>query len=102
MLAGQSEYVDGALWAAYNTLNQSAIMAEQLAQDSRGHDAVVWRFEERARLQRSCAHVLRGVLEGSDHTIPVEERDAGAALPVDEPARTQDQEQPGNAARSTH
>ncbi|HEV8194579.1 MAG TPA: chemotaxis protein CheB [Ktedonobacterales bacterium] len=83
MLVGQSEYVDEALWAAYNTLNESAIIAQRLAQDSRtqGHTSIADRFEERARLQRSRAHILHGVLEGSDHTIPVNDQAAPRSLP---------------------
>jgi two-component system chemotaxis response regulator CheB len=75
MLAGQSEALDEALWVAYNVLNESALMAERLAQEARerSHNAVARRFDERAQLQRTRAHVLRGVLGDADHLVPVAE-----------------------------
>jgi two-component system chemotaxis response regulator CheB len=99
MLAGQSEYLDEALWAAYNTVIESALMAERLADEAgiNGHYAVAERFEDRVRLQRSRAHIVRGVLGDSDHTVPVEDQPAARPMQGEQVVPEEDEERPAHA-----
>lgn len=77
MLAGQSEALEDALWNAYNTLQESALVAERMATDAhrRGHKHVAARLDERTRLQRKRAAVVRAVLGDDEGAVPGVEED---------------------------
>jgi two-component system chemotaxis response regulator CheB len=64
MLAEQSEALEGALWMALNTLEESALVAERLADDAteRRHQHVATRFVEKAQESRRRAETIRRVL----------------------------------------
>jgi two-component system, chemotaxis family, protein-glutamate methylesterase/glutaminase len=64
MLAGKSEALEGAMWTALNTLEESTQMSWRLAADSRarGHEHAATRFEERARKTRGQADLIREAL----------------------------------------
>jgi two-component system, chemotaxis family, protein-glutamate methylesterase/glutaminase len=81
MIAGQSEALDEALWAAFNTLNESAILSERLAADARvrGHTYMARRMAERAREQRKRASVVRAVIGEGNGVAPAPDEDAGEA-----------------------
>lgn len=66
VLDGKEEALEDALYAALNTLEESADMAEKLAARSRqgGHGHAVKRFETRARGARKQAETIRRVLTG--------------------------------------
>jgi len=66
VLDGKEEALEDALYAALNTLEESADMAEKLAARSRrgGHGHAVERFETRAREARKQAQTIRRVLTG--------------------------------------
>jgi two-component system chemotaxis response regulator CheB len=63
-LDGKSEALESALYAALNTLEESAEMANRLATRSRqhGHTHAASRFEKRARNARRQAATIRAVL----------------------------------------
>ena len=64
MLDEKSEVLEQALYAALNTLEENALMADRLAARSRhhhrGHAAA--RFEKRAEESRQQAKIIRRVL----------------------------------------
>lgn len=66
VLDGKEEALEEALYAALNTLEESADMAEKLAHRSQqgGHGHAVERFETRAREARKQANTIRRVLTG--------------------------------------
>lgn len=72
ILAGQSEALEDALWSAYNTLQESALVAERMASDARrrGHEYIAARLTERARQQRERASAVRAVLGEANDTVP--------------------------------
>ena len=63
-LAEKSDTLESALWAAMNTLEESAAMAERLAGEARQrqHHRVAERFEERVQSSRQRAALIRDVL----------------------------------------
>jgi two-component system chemotaxis response regulator CheB len=75
-LDGKSEALESALYAALNTLEESAEMADRLAARSRqhGHAHAASRFEKRARNARRQAATIRVVLVKE---TPVSSADAG-------------------------
>lgn len=81
MLAGQLEVLEDALWSAYNTLRESAMVAERLAADARrrGHEHVAARMDERAALQRRRSETVRMVLGEGNGTVPAPRGDETAA-----------------------
>ena len=72
VLAGQSEALEDALWSAYNTLRESAMIAERLAAAARlrGHDHVAKRMTERSAQQQKRADVVLAVLGDGTGTVP--------------------------------
>ncbi len=68
MLDEKSEAMESALYVALNTLEESAMMSDRLAQRSReqGHEHAAARFEQRAREARHQAQVIRQVLAGEE------------------------------------
>ncbi len=74
MLASQADALDETLWTAYETLCESALLAERFAAESRDHGRphVAERLEERARAQRRRAERLRGVIGDGDDTVPLD------------------------------
>ena len=71
MLEEKSEVLENALYLALNTLEESARIAERMADRSRGHgrNRVGARFEERAREAKEQAAVIRQILtEGKPET----------------------------------
>jgi len=68
VLESQSEALEDALRNAYNTLTESALVAERLAADvrGRGHTQVAQRLEERAAQQRRRAETVRKVIGQGD------------------------------------
>ena len=81
MIAGQSEALDEALWAAFNTLNESAILSERLAAEAhaRGHTYMAHRMTERAREQRTRASVVRAVIGEGNGVALAPDEGAGEA-----------------------
>ena len=75
-LDGKLEALESALYAALNTLEESAEMADRLAARSRqhGHAHATSRFESRAREARRQAGTIRAVLVGE---TPNSSADAG-------------------------
>lgn len=67
VMAGQSVALEDALWMAVNTLQESALVAEQLAKsaEERHHGHVAARFTAKARESRRQARVIRTVIEGA-------------------------------------
>ncbi len=67
MLAGKSEALEGAMWTALNTLEESTQMSQRLAADSsaRGQEHAAARFEERARKTRGQDSLIRQALDNS-------------------------------------
>jgi two-component system chemotaxis response regulator CheB len=70
MLDEKSEALENALYAAMNTLEESALMADRLAARSREqqHEHAAVRFEKRAREARQQAETIRRVLVGAEET----------------------------------
>ena len=66
MLDEKTEALEGALYAALNTLEENVAMAEGLASRSRqsGHEHAAARFETRAHEARERAEIIRHVLVG--------------------------------------
>ena len=66
MLDEKDEALESALYAALNTLEESALMSDGLANRSRdsGHEHAAARFAERAREARKQAETIRRVLTG--------------------------------------
>jgi two-component system chemotaxis response regulator CheB len=73
VLVEKSVALENALYAALNTLEESAEMADRLAARSREHRHAVARFEERAREARRQAAVIRQVLTGGASAAPAED-----------------------------
>ncbi|MGA7615271.1 MAG: chemotaxis protein CheB [Thermoanaerobaculia bacterium] len=74
MLEAQGETLEGALWAALATLDESATLARRLAEQHRGRGLpwIAQRFEEREQIARERASLVRQALLGvSLHEIPV-------------------------------
>jgi len=71
-LAEQAQALEEALWAALNTLQESAVLAERMVQQARerGHEHLAARFETKVRESEQRAAVLRQVLL-KDETIAV-------------------------------
>lgn len=65
MLAGNSEALEGAMWNALNTLEESTQLSQRLAADSRarGQEHAAARFEERARKTKGQAGLIRQALD---------------------------------------
>jgi two-component system, chemotaxis family, protein-glutamate methylesterase/glutaminase len=74
VLDGKTEELEQALYAALNTLEENALMADRLAARSRqhGHGHAQARFEERARKARQQAAVIRRVLTEGASTAPAD------------------------------
>jgi two-component system chemotaxis response regulator CheB len=74
MLAGQAQAIEEAMWAALNTLEESAIISRRLAREARerNHLRVAERFDERERNARQRAQAIRQVLLNGDETLPTE------------------------------
>jgi two-component system chemotaxis response regulator CheB len=74
MLDGKTEALENALYVAFNTLEESAAMAERLAARSREqqNDHAARRFEERARDSRRRAAVIRHVLTEGATDVPAD------------------------------
>jgi two-component system chemotaxis response regulator CheB len=74
VLDGQYEAVETALWTALETLTESALMADHMAQQARGrgHYMLEKRFHEKARSAQQRAAVIRDVLNKSVAIIPPE------------------------------
>jgi two-component system chemotaxis response regulator CheB len=68
MLAMQSEALDQSLWTAYETLCESALLAERFAAESRGRgqEVLAAQLEERARVQRLRAERMRAIIADGD------------------------------------
>ena len=68
MLDEKSEALENTLYAAMNTLEESALMADRLAARSREqqHEHAAVRFEKRAREARQQAETIRRVLVGAE------------------------------------
>jgi two-component system chemotaxis response regulator CheB len=64
LLAGQSDALEDAVWAAYRALRESAMLAKRLAAraESQGFAEVATKYELRHREALERAHLLRGVL----------------------------------------
>lgn len=64
LLAEQSEALEDAFWVAYRALEESAELAQRMAERARlrGHTHSVAHFEERARDARQRAELVRDVL----------------------------------------
>ena len=75
MLASQADALDDALWTAYETLCESALLAERFAAESRdrGHPFVAAQLEERARAQRRRAELVRGIISDGDGAVPLDD-----------------------------
>ncbi len=71
-LTTQLEALEEALWSAYNTLRESALVAERLADDARrrGHDYVAVNMDRRAMQQQQRADVVRGLISETIETEP--------------------------------
>lgn len=65
MLAGNSEALEGAMWNALNTLEESTQLSQRLAADSRarGQEHAAARFEDRARKTKGQAGLIRQALD---------------------------------------
>jgi two-component system, chemotaxis family, protein-glutamate methylesterase/glutaminase len=65
LLAGQSEALEEAVWAAYRALRESATLAKRLADRSakQGLDSVAEQYRLRYEEAQTRAELLRGVLE---------------------------------------
>lgn len=65
LLAGQSEALEEAIWAAYRALRESAMLAKRLADraTSQGLTSVAKQYEVRYRDATGRADLIRGVLE---------------------------------------
>lgn len=76
VLDGKLEALESALYAALNTLEEGAEMADKLATRSReyGHTHAASRFESRAQDSRRQAKIIREVLVGNE---PAAQADAG-------------------------
>ena len=74
--AAKSEALDEALWAAYNTLRESALMAQRLAAEARAreHLGVAARFEARAREQIRRSEAILTVVAEESGVVPLDER----------------------------
>lgn len=72
VLAGQSEALEDALWSAYNTLRESAMVAERLAADARrlGRNHIARRMAERSAQQRKRAEVVLTVIGEGTGPVP--------------------------------
>ncbi|MGH2487798.1 MAG: chemotaxis protein CheB, partial [Ktedonobacterales bacterium] len=77
VLDGQYEAIEVALWTALETLTESALMADHLAQQARGrgHRMIEKRFREKAGAARERAAIIRDVLNKSGAIIPPERPD---------------------------
>ena len=75
VMAGQSVALEDALWMAVNTLQESALVAEQLAKsaEERHHEHVAARFAAKARESRRQARVIRTVIEGAKAEAALDE-----------------------------
>ncbi|HKS71366.1 MAG TPA: chemotaxis protein CheB [Ktedonobacterales bacterium] len=82
--AARSEALDEALWAAYNALRESALMAQRLAAEARerGHQGVAARFEARAREQLRRSDAILTVVAGVSGAVPLDERASEQHLPL--------------------
>jgi len=67
----QSEELERALWAAIRALEESAVLAQQIA--AQEHGEVRARFSEQARSQRAQAEYIRRLIS---HTTVLSEADA--------------------------
>lgn len=74
MLTLQTEALDQSLWTAYETLCESALLAERFAAESRsrGQDKAVAQLEERARVQRLRAERMRAIIADGDSLAPLD------------------------------
>jgi two-component system chemotaxis response regulator CheB len=75
MLAEQAEALEGALWMALNTLEESALVADRLASDAtkRQHGHVAARFTEKAHESRRRAESIRSVLLSAQSAAGIDE-----------------------------
>ena len=71
MLSGKSEALEGALWAALNTLEEGVQMSQRLAAETRarGHEHAAARFEERVRKTREQADLIRQALDNGSADV---------------------------------
>jgi len=72
VLEEKSVALENALYAALNTLEENADMADRLATRSREHGHAVARFEERAHESRRQAAVIRQVLTEGASAAPAD------------------------------
>ncbi|HEX6799158.1 MAG TPA: chemotaxis protein CheB [Ktedonobacterales bacterium] len=82
--AAKSEALDEALWAAYNSLRESALMAQRLAAEARerGHRGIAARFDRRAREQIRRSDAILTVVAEENGAVPLEERASEQHLPL--------------------
>ena len=68
VLAEQAEALEDALWAALNTLEETAMLSRRMGDRAResGHTILQARFEAKVRDAEARAEVLRRVLHGAD------------------------------------
>jgi len=72
MVGAQNETLEEALWAALQTLEDSAGLAKRLAANerARGHDWMAVRFDERERNARERAEVIRRLIGTGSSEVP--------------------------------
>jgi two-component system, chemotaxis family, protein-glutamate methylesterase/glutaminase len=80
MLDGKSEHIEEALWTAYETLRESALMMRRLMGDAqaRGHAQIAARLEARAREQQQRADLVLSVLRNGRDIVSEDISAAGA------------------------
>lgn len=73
MMGAQSDVLEEALWAAMKTLEESARLANRLAENerARGQDWLAERFEKKEREARTRVDVIRRFLASDSAEIPV-------------------------------
>jgi two-component system chemotaxis response regulator CheB len=78
MLAEQALALEGALWMALNTLEESALVSDRLAADAvrRGHRHVTARFTEKAEESRRRAATIRQAILTAQAAAGIDEEAA--------------------------
>src|SRR5258706_8501325 len=81
VLAGKDTALEDALWAALNTLEESAQTSRAMAQraQQRGHVRLATHYEQRAEADQRCLEILRSVLALGRHAVPDEGAHASSA-----------------------
>jgi two-component system chemotaxis response regulator CheB len=62
LASGLNERVEGAMWTALRTLEESTFLQQRLAEETRARGLVALARERRARTNASCADAIRSVL----------------------------------------